>query len=122
MGRIVYEILNKFFPEIIEINFTAKMEEDLDKIANGEKNWIDVLKEFYNNFKLSLEKAEKIINTDILNEIIIEDKKCPKCGGKLTIRKGRYGVFIGCSNYPNCNYIERIKENVNNSSNRFKKR
>ena len=122
MGRIVYEILNKFFPEIIEINFTAKMEEDLDRIANGEKNWIDVLKEFYNNFKLSLEKADKIINTEILNEIIIEDKKCPKCDGKLTIRKGRYGVFIGCSNYPNCKYIERIKENVDNSSNRFKKR
>ncbi|MCM8832922.1 MAG: DNA topoisomerase, partial [Candidatus Omnitrophica bacterium] len=121
MGRIVYEILNKFFPEIIEINFTAKMEEDLDRIANGEKNWIDVLKEFYNSFKLSLEKANQVINRDVLNKIIIGDKKCPLCNKELTIIKGKYGVFIGCSNYPNCKYNERIKENVNNSSNRSKK-
>ncbi|MCM8784689.1 MAG: type I DNA topoisomerase [Candidatus Omnitrophica bacterium] len=122
MGKIVYEILNKFFPEIIEINFTAKMEEDLDKIANGEKNWIEVLKEFYNSFKLSLEKANEIINRDVLNKIIIGDKKCPLCNGELTIIKGKYGIFIGCSNYPNCKYKERIRENVNNSSNRSKKR
>ncbi|MFN4226838.1 MAG: type I DNA topoisomerase [Candidatus Ratteibacteria bacterium] len=122
MGKIVYEILNKFFPEIIEINFTAKMEEDLDKIANGEKNWIEVLKEFYDSFKLSLDRANKIINKDVLNKIIIGDKKCPICNGELTIIKGKYGIFIGCSNYPNCNYNERLKENVNNSSNRSKKR
>ncbi|MCM8818642.1 MAG: type I DNA topoisomerase [Candidatus Omnitrophica bacterium] len=122
MGRIVYEILRKFFPEIIKIDFTAKMEEDLDKIAIGEKDWIEVLKTFYNNFKPSLDRANELINKDVLNEIVLEDKKCPKCGGKLTIRKGKYGIFIGCINYPNCKYTEGIKENVNNSSNRFKKR
>jgi len=122
MGKIVYEILNKFFPEIIEINFTAKMEEDLDKIANGEKNWVEVLKEFYNKFKKSLEKTNEILNRDILNEIIIEDKRCPLCNGQLTLIKGKYGIFIGCSNYPNCTYTERIKENADNSGNRSKKR
>lgn len=121
MGRIVYEILKRFFPEIIEIDFTAKMEEDLDKIANGEKNWVDVLKVFYDNFKPSLDRATEKLNREILNEIIIEDRKCPKCGGKLTIRKGKYSLFIGCLNYPDCKYTEEI-ENVNNSSNRPKKR
>ncbi|MCM8803988.1 MAG: type I DNA topoisomerase [Candidatus Omnitrophica bacterium] len=125
MGRIVYEILKKFFPQIIEINFTAKMEEDLDKIANGEKNWIQILKQFYDNFKPTLEKANEVINRDVLNEIIIEDRKCPKCGGKLTIRKGKYrkyGLFIGCSSYPNCKYTEGLEKNANNTSNRLKKK
>lgn len=122
MGRIVYEILNKFFPDIIEIDFTAKMEENLDKIANGEKDWIDVLREFYSKFKITLDRANELINRDVLNEIILEDKKCPLCGQKLTIRKSKYGVFVGCLNYPSCKYKEEIKENVNNSSNRFKKR
>lgn len=61
------------------------------------------------------------MNREILNEIIIEDRKCPKCGGKLTIRKGKYSLFIGCLNYPDCKYTEEI-ENVNNSSNRPEKR
>jgi len=122
MGRIVYEILKRFFPEIIEIDFTAKMEEDLDKIANGQKNWIEVLKEFYNNFKPTLDKANEMINRDLLNEIILEDRKCPKCGEKLTIRKSKYGIFIGCVKYPECKYKEEIKENANNSRNRPKKR
>jgi len=118
MGRIVYEVLKRFFPEIIEIDFTAKMEEDLDKIANGQMDWIELLRQFYNEFKPTLDKANQIINKDILNEIILENKKCPKCEGKLTIIKGKYGLFIGCSNYPNCDYKERIEENDNNSSNR----
>jgi DNA topoisomerase-1 len=117
MGRIVYEILRKFFPEIIEINFTAKMEEDLDKIANGQKHWIEVLKQFYDNFKPSLDRANQIINREVLSEIILENKKCPNCGEKLTIIKGKYGLFIGCSNYPNCKYTERI-ENDDNPGNR----
>jgi len=118
MGRIVYEVLKKFFPEIIEIDFTAKMEEDLDKIANGQMDWIELLRQFYSNFKPTLDRANQIINRDVLNEIILENKKCPKCEGKLTIIKGKYGLFVGCSNYPKCDYKERIEENDNNSSNR----
>ncbi|HOK55767.1 MAG TPA: topoisomerase DNA-binding C4 zinc finger domain-containing protein [bacterium] len=57
-----------------------------------------------------------------MNEIIIEDKRCPLCNGQLTLIKGKYGIFIGCSNYPNCTYTERIKENADNSGNRSKKR
>ncbi len=109
MGKIVYEILKKFFPEIIEIDFTAKMEEDLDKIANGQSNWIELLRQFYNNFKPTLERAYKTINRDVLNEIILKNKMCPVCGEKLTIVKGKYGLFISCSNYQNCKYKERIE-------------
>ncbi len=121
MGRIVYQVLKKFFPEIIEIDFTARMEEDLDKIANGEKNWIDVLRNFYENFKPTLEKATNTMNRDVLNEIILEKQKCPICGQNLTMKRGKYGLFIGCSGYPECKYTEDL-ENVNNTGNRFKKK
>jgi DNA topoisomerase-1 len=102
VGILVNDLLVKHFPEIVDINFTAKMEDNLDKIANGEKNWIETLKEFYEPFNALLNKKYKEINgAGILEKT---EKKCPKCGAQLLIRVSKYGRFLACSNYPKCKY------------------
>jgi len=109
IGILVNNLLVKHFPEIIDISFTAKMEEDLDKIANGEKNYVLVLKEFYQPFKANLEKKYKEVSKKDLIEKT--EKKCPKCGSKMVIRLGKFGKFYACSNFPKCKYTENLKEN-----------
>jgi DNA topoisomerase-1 len=102
VGFLVNNLLVKHFPEIVDINFTAKMEDDLDKIANGEKDWVETLKEFYEPFNALLNKKYKEINgAGILEKT---EKKCPKCGAQLLIRVSKYGRFLACSNYPKCKY------------------
>jgi len=102
VGILVNDLLVKHFPEIVDINFTAKMEDDLDKIANGEKDWVETLKEFYEPFNALLNKKYKEINgAGILEKT---EKKCPKCGAQLLIRVSKYGRFLACSNYPKCKY------------------
>jgi len=102
VGILVNDLLVKHFPEIVDINFTAKMEDNLDKIANGQKNWVEALKEFYIPFKENLDKKYKEIKeVGILEKT---DKTCPKCGAKLLVRISKYGKFLACSNYPKCNY------------------
>ncbi len=83
------------------------MEEDLDKIANGKKNYVSVLKEFYQSFEENLKRKYK----EVSKEEIIEKtgKKCPKCGGEIVIRFGKFGRFYACSNFPKCNYTENLK-------------
>jgi len=102
LGFAVNDLLVKHFPEIVDINFTAKMEDDLDKIANGEKDWVKTLREFYLPFKANLDKKYKEIKgAGILEKT---DKKCPKCRAQLVVRVSRYGRFLACSNYPKCKY------------------
>ncbi len=113
IGIQVVDILMKFFPEIIDIEFTAKFEEKLDKIAEGDKNWVELLKEFYKGYKPSLDKAmEEVKNTPALEKKIKEkkytDKICPKCNGRLVIRTGPHGTFLGCENFPRCRHTESI--------------
>jgi len=102
VGILVSDLLTKHFPEIVNINFTAKMEDDLDKIANGEKNWVQTLKEFYEPFNTLLNKKNKEINA--VKVLEKTDKKCPKCGSQLVVRVSKYGRFLACSNYPKCKY------------------
>ena len=102
VGILVSDLLIKHFPEIVNINFTAKMEDDLDKIANGEKNWVQTLKEFYEPFNALLNKKNKEINA--VKVLEKTDKKCPKCGSQLVVRVSKYGRFLACSNYPKCKY------------------
>jgi DNA topoisomerase-1 len=102
VGILVNDLLVKHFPEIVDINFTAKMEDNLDKIANGEKDWVETLREFYEPFNALLNKKYKEINgAGILEKT---EKKCPKCGAQLLIRVSKYGRFLACSNYPKCKY------------------
>jgi DNA topoisomerase-1 len=102
VGILVNDLLVKHFPEIVDINFTAKMEDNLDKIANGEKDWVETLREFYEPFNALLNKKYKEIKgAGILEKT---EKKCPRCGSQLLIRVSKYGRFLACSNYPKCKY------------------
>ncbi len=109
IGFVVNDLLVAHFPEIVDIGFTAGMEEDLDKIAEGEKKWVPVIKEFYNPFEERLQKKyEEVSKKDLIEET---DKVCPKCGSKLIIRLGKFGKFYACSKFPKCRYTESLEKN-----------
>jgi len=110
LGSTICDYLSLSFPNLFDLNFTASMEDDLDKIANDEKNYISVLNDFYNPFKISLEERKKD-NTPIN----IEDEVkgiCPECKGNLINRFSRFGKFIACSNFPKCKYTKSILKTV----------
>lgn len=156
LGRTVNRLLKQFFPSVVDVDFTAKMEDNLDQIENGKKNWVKTLETFYKSFEKELQTAKKEmknlkneeIQTDIRCErcgkrmilrwsknghyLICEDKEgcgnkkdvkvdqsgriqilekeikgtCPLCSGNLVEKKGKYGRFVACSNFPNCKYTE----------------
>lgn len=123
MGKVVCEILIKHFSEIINTEFTANMEENLDRIVEGDTKWVELMKEFYKEYKPMLDRANASAADDRKNieEMLVSNKTCPNCGVRLGVKKGRFGIFLACPNFPNCRYTERIKENVNNTRNRYKK-
>ncbi|MCB4749195.1 MAG: type I DNA topoisomerase [Sulfurovum sp.] len=100
----VIEMLEKYFSEIVDSSFTATMEETLDKIATGEENWQNILKEFYTPFMQKIEEGKKNIKS--LKVATPTGEICPKCNSELLLRKGRYGEFIACSNFPKCKYTK----------------
>ena len=112
LGIAVSDYLSKSFSDIFEIDFTAKMEEELDKIADGESEIIKILSDFYKPFKANLTEAikdEKEIKIDESTS-----KTCPKCNRPLNIRFSKFGKFYACSGYPECKYTESIKNYVKN--------
>ncbi len=101
LGFVVNDLLVDHFGEIINVDFTAHMEEDLDLIASGEREWVPILREFYDGFEGQLEKAKVEMETvKVKDEPAGED--CEVCGSPMVIKMGRYGKFLGCSNYPRC--------------------
>ncbi len=100
----VIEMLEKHFPEIVDSNFTSNMEETLDLIAEDKADWQKVLADFYAPFMEKIEKGKKEIKS--LKTAIPTGEKCPQCGHDLVLRKGRYGEFIACSNFPKCKYTK----------------
>lgn len=103
LGIAVTDLLVEYFPEYIDVGFTAQMEEDLDRIAAGERDWVMVLREFYEPFAATLAKArERMPQVRMGGEPTGE--VCPQCGAPLIFKYGRFGKFIGCSNYPQCRY------------------
>ncbi|RUM88300.1 MAG: type I DNA topoisomerase, partial [Thermovibrio sp.] len=107
LGEFINSILKRLFPKIVDVKFTASIEEELDKIEEGTKDWRELLKEFYfGEFKELLEKAEKELKGLKGEEI---GRNCPECGAPLLKVHGRYGTFIACSNYPKCKYKESLK-------------
>lgn len=100
----VTEMLEQHFPEIVDSDFTSNMEEVLDEIAEGEKEWQKVLKDFYTPFMQKVEEGKKSIKS--LKVATPTGEMCPKCGAELLLRKGRYGEFIACSNFPTCKYTK----------------
>ncbi len=111
IGEVVNNLLVKHFSKIVDINFTAKMEQDLDSIAHDKKEWIPVIKEFYGPFEKNLKQKEKELDKkDIAQETT--NKICPECGSPILIRLGRFGRFYSCSNFPKCKHTEPLEKNV----------
>jgi DNA topoisomerase-1 len=111
IGEVVNDLLVAHFPDIVDLGFTARMEEDLDEIADGERAWADVISQFYEPFARELAEAEEQM-PEVKAEPELLDRKCPECGGQLIIRHGRFGKFIGCSNFPTCRYTEPWLEKI----------
>ena len=100
----VTEMLEEHFPEIVDSGFTANMEETLDEVAEGKTSWQTILKAFYTPFLNKVEDGKKNIKS--LKIAIPTGENCPKCESELLLRKGRYGEFIACSNFPKCKYTK----------------
>ena len=111
IGMVVNDLLVNHFPEIVDIGFTAEMEEDLDEIAEGKRKWVPIIKEFYAPFEENLQKKYQEVSKKDITEKPTE-KICPKCGAPLLIRLGKYGKFYACSKFPKCKYTESLKENT----------
>ncbi len=110
-GILVSDLLVQHFPDIMNVGFTAQMEENLDRIAGGEVDWVQVLREFYEPFSQKVIKAQQEMPQS-RSEPEKVGRTCPKCGHDLVIRYGRYGKFISCSNFPNCRYTEPLLERI----------
>ena len=110
IGLVVNNLLIEHFPKIVDIKFTAKMEENLDEIAQGQKEWKKVINEFYTPFSKNLkEKYQDVSKKEFTEEPT--QKKCPKCSSALLIRLGKFGRFYACSGFPKCRYTESLAEN-----------
>ena len=108
IGITVNDLLVEHFPRIVDIHFTAEMEEDLDKIADGEKKWVPIIREFYEPFAERL--AKKYEEVEKKMPVEETDKLCPKCGKNLIIRFGRFGKFYACSGFPECKHTDSLEK------------
>jgi DNA topoisomerase-1 len=127
-GRIVTAFLESFFEKYVEYDFTASLEEKLDEISDGKLAWKDVLRDFWTDFSGAVEGIKELRVTDVLDALNEElaplvfparddgsnPRICPKCGtGNLSLKLGKYGAFVGCSNYPECGFTRQLGEQVN---------
>ncbi len=111
LGGIVMELILEFFPEIVNVEFTAKMEADLDHVEDGQVNWVELIDGFYQGFEKSLDKAEKEMQeVEIKDEPAGED--CEQCGNPMVFKMGRYGKFMACSNFPDCRNTKAIVKEI----------
>ncbi len=119
-GWIISAYLSKYFTELVDVNFTAKTEDTLDDVSNGKNDKLSALNEFWTPTNEIIEAARGIKTSEIIDVIndfmsahLFPDgnTKCPKCGGELGIKLSKYGAFIGCNKYPECDYTVKIGEN-----------
>ncbi len=122
-GRLVTSFLYCFFPRYVEYDFTANLEEELDDIAEGKMDWKHALRDFWGAFSGNVDEVMQVEFTQVITELnrllasllfpgegdIEERRKCPTCkDGKLSLKTGKFGSFVGCSNYPDCNYTRQL--------------
>jgi DNA topoisomerase-1 len=122
-GRLVTAFLESFFERYVEYDFTADLEEKLDKISNGDLSWKEVLRDFWRQFSADVDETKDLRVSEVLeslNELLgphifppkadgSDARACPSCGdGKLSLKLGKFGAFIGCSNYPECRYTRQL--------------
>ena len=109
VGRVVSKFLTEHFTQYVDYGFTALMEDELDAVSRGEKDWVPVMHEFWDPFKKLVDhKEENVSRKDVTTEALNE--ACPKCSKPLSIRLGRRGRFIGCTGYPECDYTRNLDE------------
>ncbi|MBT0953586.1 type I DNA topoisomerase [Bacillus velezensis] len=111
LGQIVLDLIMEFFPEIINVEFTAKMERDLDHVEDGQTEWVQIIDSFYTDFEKRVKKAEAE-----MKEVEIEpeyaDEDCELCGSRMVYKMGRYGKFMACSNFPDCRNTKPIVKQI----------
>ncbi|MFD2443510.1 type I DNA topoisomerase [Bacillus sp. CGMCC 1.16607] len=111
LGEIIHQLIVEFFPDIIDVDFTVKMEQGLDDIEDGKINWVKIIDDFYRDFEAHLEKAEKEMEEiEIKDEPAGED--CDLCGNPMVFKMGRYGKFMACSNFPDCRNTKPIVKDI----------
>jgi DNA topoisomerase-1 len=109
LGTLITGLLVEHFPTILDVQFTAQMEENLDKVEEGNKDWVELLREFYVPFAEALEAAHK--NMKKVKAEIKTDEICDKCGADMVIKFGRFGKFMACANYPECKNTKPVSKN-----------
>jgi len=105
---VVTDLLVKFFPEIVDYGFTADMENRFDDIADGKTKWVGVISEFYKPFEKNVLERDKELNKADFTFLGMSDEDCPKCGKKLMTKLGKFGKFLSCSGYPDCEFAKPI--------------
>ena len=112
LGKIVNKLLTENFTDIINVEFTAQIEEDFDEIAEGKQNWKKVIREFYDPFEKQVQKVEKELeHVELVEEV--SDVPCEKCGRMMVIKYGRFGKFLACPGYPECKNAKPLVETIN---------
>lgn len=113
LGEVVTELLKEYFRGIVDVEFTAEMEKQLDEIEEGNEDWVNVIKGFYGPFEVLLKNAEEKMGKISLEEQVEEtDILCEKCGRNMVIKKGRFGRFLACPGYPECKNTKPIVEKL----------
>ena len=108
LGMIITDLLAQYFPDIVDVQFTARMENELDEVAEHKREWVTAVGDFYAPFQTSLDKAVSQMEKVKLPEELI-DEACPECGKPLVVKSGRFGKFIACSGYPECKYTKSFQ-------------
>ena len=111
LGEVITQLMKEQFPEIVDLDFTAQMEQKLDGVESGKSDWVRVLDGFYGGFVKSLQKAEENLEKVKVPEVE-SDELCELCGRRMVIKTGRYGKFLACPGYPTCKNTRRIVEST----------
>lgn len=111
LGRIVNKLLVENFPDVLNVKFTADMEEKFDKIAEGKEEWKKVIRDFYGPFETVVERVEKELE-HVKLEYEVSDVPCEKCGRMMVIKYGKYGKFLACPGYPECQNAKPLVETI----------
>lgn len=109
VAYVVIDLLVEHFPEIVDYKFTAEMEKDLDEIANGERKWVPLIKDFYKPFEKTVKEKDKTLQKHDITNLGETNEKCPECGKPLVFKLGKYGKFLSCTGYPDCNYARPLE-------------
>ncbi|HEX6971618.1 MAG TPA: type I DNA topoisomerase [Limnochordia bacterium] len=111
LGRLIVDLLKEHFPDIVDVEFTANMEERLDQIEEGDRNWVEVLREFFDPFEQAVHRAQEQIG-DVGLEDEESDVVCERCGRRMVIKWGRYGRFLACPGFPDCKNTKPVLEPI----------